>query len=224
MPVIIQGFTTRNPISMIGKEAGVCWGANTDDAQKNFNRGMNCLKSGHGRTFEFPDVYMVLDGYSARVIREWYTHIGGSPTRLQESTRYINYQKGFDYVVPSSIGKSVVAKEIYEEAMESILEALQDLEEIGVPREDSALLLPLGMQTKIVCKHNLRNLIDMSHQRMCTRAYHEYRKLFADIMEELKKYSDEWGLVVDTFFKPKCEVCGFCSEEKSCGRMPKKDV
>lgn len=85
--VIIQSeYTTRNPITMIGKEAGICWGADITDDNKNYKRGLECLENEHGRTFEFPDVYTVLDGYSARVIREWYTHIGGAPTRLQAST------------------------------------------------------------------------------------------------------------------------------------------
>ena len=90
--VTIQRFTYKNPISMIGEEAGICWGADTSNPEKNYKRGLDCLESEHGRTFEFPDVYMILDGYSARVIREWYTHIGGSPTRLQASTRYIDYE------------------------------------------------------------------------------------------------------------------------------------
>ena len=46
---------------------------------------------------------MVLQGYSARVAREWYTHIGGMPTRLQASTRYIDYEHGFDYIIPPSV-------------------------------------------------------------------------------------------------------------------------
>ncbi len=60
--------------------------------------------------------------------------------------------------------------------MKSISNHLARLDAIGIPREDSALGLPLGMETTIVCKHNLRNLIDMSHQRMCSRAYHEFRE------------------------------------------------
>ena len=95
--IIIQEETTLKPISLIGKEAGVCWGANILDEEKNYNRGLDCLASGHGRTWEYPQVYVILDGYSARVIRELYTHIGGAPTRLQASTRYIKYQHGFDF-------------------------------------------------------------------------------------------------------------------------------
>ena len=219
--VIIEEYTVKNPITMIGSQAGVCWGGDITDPEKNYKRGISCFESEHGRTFEFPDVYIILDGYSARVIREWYTHIGGSPTRLQASTRYIDYQKGFDYVIPPSIEKDEDKKTEYVSAMDNILSSLQKLEEMGVPREDSALLLPLGMTTKIVCKHNLRNLMDMSRQRMCTRAYHEYRRLFSDLCKALSDYSDEWKYVVEHYFMPKCEYTGYCREKNSCGRKPK---
>ena len=221
--VTIQDFTTKKPVSMIGKEAGVCWGANTNDAEKNFKRGAECLSNEHGRTFEFPDVYMVLDGYSARVIREWYTHIGGAPTRLQASTRYIDYEHGFDYVTPASIFDNGDAQLLYNHTMRTVMDALRELDEMGVPREDAAMLLPLGMKTKIVCKHNCRNLIDMSHQRMCSRAYHEYRELFRDVCSALRSYSDEWAYIVDNYFMPKCKFKGFCSERFSCGMMPKRE-
>lgn len=221
--VTIQQFTTKEPITMIGTEAGVCWGADISNAEKNYKRGISCLESEHGRTFEFPDVYMIIDGYSARVIREWYTHIGGSPSRLQASTRYIDYQKGFEYVVPPSISSNHQAMLSYKQTMDLLLSGLQSLEELGVPREDSALLLPLGMTTKIVCKHNLRNLIDMSHQRLCTRAYHEYRKLFMDICAALRAYSNEWAYLIDNYFMPKCKYTGFCKEKHSCGMMPKRE-
>lgn len=79
--VTILPETTKNPISLIGERAGVCWGADTSDAAKNYKRGLDCIKSGHGRTLEFVNVEVILDGYSARVIREWYTHIGGAQTR-----------------------------------------------------------------------------------------------------------------------------------------------
>ncbi len=220
--VIIQRFTTKEPISMIGEEAGICWGADTSDTKKNYKRGLDCLENEHGRTFEFPEVYMILDGYSARVIREWYTHIGGSPTRLQASTRYIDYTKDFSYVTPDEIASRPECKELYQDLMKRVQWTLSKLEASGVKREDAALVLPMGMTTKIVCQHNLRNLIDMSHQRMCTRAYHEYRKLFWDVCEALHNYSDEWAYLIDNYFMPKCKYMGFCKEKHSCGLMPKR--
>ena len=216
--VIIQEYTTKNPISLIGEEAGVCWGADTSNQEKNYKRGLDCLNANHGRTIEFPSVYAIIDGYSARVIRELYTHIGGAPTRLQASTRYINYQKGFDYIVPHSIAEDPAAASAYEAAMDVILKQLQTLEELNIPKEDSAMLLPLGMSTKIVCKFNPRTLINMSHQRECTRAYWEFRELFADWKESLSNYSDEWKTLIELTFKPKCELYEKCTETYGCGR------
>ena len=99
---ILTDTTPKNPITLIGRRAGVCWGADISDDNKNYKRGLSCLKDNHGRTFEFPCVDLIIDGYSSRVIREWYTHIGGSPTRLQESTRYVDCEN-FDYIIPRSI-------------------------------------------------------------------------------------------------------------------------
>ena len=220
--ITILEETTKNPITLMGARAGVCWGADTADKEKNYNRGLDCIKSGHGRVMEYVNVEMIIDGYSARVIREWYTHIGGAPTRLQASTRYINY-KTFDIVIPPSVAKAgKEAEAAVSETIAKIKDTLKLLEEAGVPREDSAMLLPLGMTTKIVDKRNLRSLVDMSHQRMCTRAFWEYRKLFAELSKALADYSDEWKTLVDMLFMPKCELSGFCTEKKSCGRMPKK--
>lgn len=218
--VTIQKYTTINPITMIGFEAGVCQGADTSDNEKNYIRGIECLNNEHGRTFEFPDVYMTIEGYSARVIREWYTHIGCLPTRLQESTRYINYND-FEYVIPPSIDKKPEARAVYINTIKHIKSNLKILEELQVPREDIALLLPLGMTTKIVDKRNFRNLIDMSHQRMCNRAYHEYRRLFNDVCNALSNYSGEWKYLVDRYFEPKCKYSGVCKEKKSCGMINK---
>lgn len=222
--VIIQKYTTKYPITMIGEEAGTCWGADTSDSGKNYKRGLECLSNEHGRTAEYPDVYMILDGYSARVIREWYTHIGGSPTRLQASTRYIDYEHGFDFVVPPTIQNNPQALNVYTGIMADIADGLKELDELGIPREDSALGLPLGMTTRIVCKHNARNLMDMSHQRMCNRAYHEYRKLFNDLCDALRDYSEEWQYIVDHYFMPKCKYMGFCKEKYTCGLMPRREA
>ena len=180
--VLILEETTKHPITLMGSRAGICWGSDISDQEKNYKRGLDCLTSGHGRVMEYVNVEMVLDGYSARVIREWYTHIGGSPTRLQASTRYVNYND-FSYVTPASIAQNEKARMHYEEMMRQISETCAYLEqECGIAREDAAMLLPLGMTTKIVDKRNLRNLVDMSRQRMCGRAYHEYRALFQDCL------------------------------------------
>lgn len=221
--IIILDYTTKEPLEMIGRCAGVCWGTNLANTEKNIKRALECMDSGHMRTAEFPDIYMIIDRYSARVLRELYTHIGGAPTRLQASTRYIDYEHGFDYIIPRTIKDNIEAANTYIEAMNNIQKALKTLDGMGIPREDSANLLPLGMESKMIYKINLRTLIDMSHQRKCNRAYWEFRNLFKDIEISLSDYSPQWAEIVNKYFKPKCELYGYCTESRSCGKYPKRE-
>ena len=221
--VLIQSYTTKDPITLMGIEAGVCWNADVENEEKNYKRGIECVRSGHGRVAEFPQIYMVLDGYSAKVIREFYTHIGGCPTRLQASTRYIDYEHGFDYVTPYTIKRADEdTQQAWHDAMAFSAAAMEKLIEAGAPKEDAANLLPLAMETKVVVRTNLRNLIDMSHQRLCSRAYWEFRLLFNDIKNALEQYSPQWETIVSEFFRPKCEYLKYCPEKQSCGHILRK--
>lgn len=221
MKIEIFETTDKYPLQKIGKMAGVCWGSPIDDVEKNIKRAKDCILSGHGRTLEYVDIELCLDEVSARMIREWYTHISGGPTRLQQSTRYVNCAE-FKAVLPPSIASDENKKSIYESCLESIRQAYKKLEELETPREDIANILPLGMYTKIVDKRNLRNLVEMFHQRLCSRAYWEYRQLMNELKKQLSSYSEEWKWICDNLFVPKCEVSGFCTEKKSCGRKPAK--
>ena len=220
--ITILPETTKDPISLMGRRAGVCWGADTSDTEKNYKRGLDCIQSNHGRVMEYVNIEAVIDGYSARVIREWYTSLGGAPTRLQASTRYIDYSN-FDYIIPKSI-KTQEQSATYCAIMNEIRDSSQQLEKLGVPREDIGLILPLGMTTKIVDKRNIRNVMDMSRQRMCTRAYWEYRELFDDYLNELANYSEEWATIIPMIMMPKCEMLGYCPEKYGCGKYPKKET
>lgn len=216
----VQKHTTVNPITLMGEEAGICWGADITDEAKNYKRGVDCIKSDHGRAMEFPQVYLVLDGWSAKVIREFYTHIGGAPTRLQASTRYIDYSKCFEVTTPNSIEQNPEAKKVWDDLLSQIPDVISRLKELGVPNEDATNVLPLASNTKVVVRTNLRNLIDMCHQRLCTRAYWEFRNLMKEILWQLENYSEEWEDIIHDLkvFKPKCELLGYCPETRGCGK------
>lgn len=223
--ITILPETTKDPITLMGKRAGVCWGADVTDPAKNYKRGLECIKSGHDRVQEYVNVEMIIDGYSGKTIREWYTHVIGA-TRLQASTRYIDYSKGngFSFTIPKTIENNEEALTIWKQNMATINSAIRHLiEDDNIPVEDATMLLPLAYSTKMVDKRNLRSLVEMSHQRMCTRAYWEYRELFKDICNALREYSDEWTWIVDNLFHPKCEEYGYCNETKSCGRKQRKE-
>lgn len=222
MNITILPETMKNPITTIGRNIGICYGSDISDDSKNYRRGLNSIKAGHGRVLEFAEVYLAISEVSARTIRQWYTHIGGAPTRVQESTRYINY-KDFTFILPPSIKKNDAAYATYINAMAYLRKAIGDMQEAGISKEDAANLLPLGMETGICCKHNARNLMNMFEQRLCTRAYWEYRDLMQMLYDELHDYSDEWATLCELLFKCKCDKTGFCAEEYSCGKYPQVD-
>lgn len=212
----------KDPITIIGRNIGICYGSDISDNEKNYKRGLNSIKAGHGRVLEFAEVYMSIQEVSARTIRQFYTHIGGSPTRVQESTRYIDY-KDFNIVTPPKIKANEQANEIFHKSAENIKQTMSQLKDLGIAKEDIAMLLPLGMETGVCCKHNMRNLTNMYEQRVCRRAYQEYRELMLSICAALQNYSPEWRELCNLLFKCKCQKTGYCVEEYSCGMMPKFD-
>ena len=222
--VIIKDITPKNPITLIGEMIGPCYGSDTSDSEKNYKRGMNSILAGHGRVLEYGDVWFILDGYSARVIREFYTHIGGAPTRTQASTRYIN-EGDFKYYIPFKIeyGDKEWLLDRYVDTMNNIKDTYQILVDNGIPKEDAANILPLGMNTTVAIRMNARTLMSMAEQRLCTRAYSEYRQLMFDIIDTLKKYSEEWDILCSRIMRCKCDKVGWCEESQCCGKYPPKE-
>ena len=202
---------TKNPIQFIGKVAGCCYGSK-DEPQANYKRGLKCIKDGHGRAMEFVDVTLEIDEVSARMIRELGRHVIGT-SYLQASTRYITYDN-FDYYTP----KNLKDDKEYHITMQNILASYQSLVEKGMPKEDVANLLPLGMNTKIVLKINYRALLHMAEVRMCERAYIEFRDFMKELIKTISEVDEEWAELM-TFMKPKCKIC---TEKENCPRLKTK--
>lgn len=220
--ITILPQTDKSPLNTIGYCAGICWNSDVSDTEKNIKRAKSCIKSGHTRTAEYPDVFCVIQGYSARCIRELYTHIIGT-TRLQSSTRYVdakNMNVDEEFYYPFSTDEQ---KQVYKEGLNSVMQTYQKLEDLGASKEDAANILPLGMDTKIVWKINLRALMHFMSLRLCTRAYKEIRLLSNELKSKLQNLSPEWEWICKNLFVPKCESIGYCDEEHTCGRAISKE-
>jgi len=197
----------------MGECASLCW-----DSPPSPQIGIDCIESNHGRVLEFPDVIVEINGYSARMIRELYTKIIGV-TRLQASTRYIQYGE-FDYYIPKSIQTNDYAYEEYIQFMYNVKNTYNHLLELGIPKQDIANILPLAMHSKIVLKINARAIIEMSLTRLCNRALKEYRDFMVELIEVVSNIDNEWDKIM-SYAKPKCEVYGRCDEKNSCGKVGK---
>ena len=88
--------------------------------------------------------------------------------------------------------------------------------ECGEKPEDARNSLPNATKTNIVVSMNLRELIHLCNERLCTRAQGEIRKMVKEMVKEVLK-DEEW---LKPYLVPKCEQNGICFEHKSCGRKP----
>lgn len=206
---------TKKPLTLMGTVASACW-----NSKPSPRIGIECIETNHGRIMEFADVTLEISGYSARLMREIYTHVVGT-SRVQASTRYINYED-FDYYTPPSIKNNAEAEYIYNHCMSVIQNTYRTLEYCGIKKEDIANILPLGMESKMVLKINVRAILHMFEVRTCSRAYIEFREFMKELKETLKGLDEEWAKITE-YCKTKCEILGYCNERHSCNRYPKKE-
>lgn len=219
--ITILPQTTKDPLQLIGTTSAVCYNADISNKEKNIKRALDCIHSGHGRVLEWPNVEVIVEGFSAKMMREAMRHIVGTSV-LQASTRYIDYEKGFDVITPPAIESNNDAMEVWCKAMNDIKMAMGALKALGIPKEDYTNLLPLAYQSKMIWKVNLRTLVNFMNMRLCSRAYWEIREFSNMLKKALMEYSPEWEIICKELFVPKCDAVGYCTEAKCCGRHKTK--
>ena len=178
------------------------------------------LSSGHTSTVEHIQFTFLISGVSRALSHQLVRHrIGVSFS--QQSQRYCKFDKGFEFVTPFTIAKNTECAEKYLEVMNYLNNAYQMFIESGIPAEDARMILPNACCTNLTVSINLRALIHLCQERLCTNAQYEIRtmvkqmaKLITDKIPELKPY-----------LVPKCKALGYCNESASrtCGRMPLKE-
>jgi thymidylate synthase (FAD) len=201
---------TNKPLSLMGEVASRCW-----NSKPSPRIGIECIEAEHGRVLEYADVTVEISEYSARVMRELYTHIIGT-SRLQESTRYVKYND-FKYYTPPELKDENLR--IYQETMEIIAQNYKFLVENGVSKQDAGNLLPLGTHSKMILKINARALLNMAKVRLCNRALLEYRILMRELLKEISEIDEEWKKIIE-YAKPKCYFTK-CTEKHPCGLQDK---
>lgn len=201
---------TYKPLDTIGINASYCYNTELKDLEHASRIAKHCINSGHGRNLEFADLTLKIT-CSARCAREFYTHIGGSPTRVQASTRYITYDN-FNYYVPD--GLTDEQKRCYNNLMDSIKKTYQGLKLQEVKNDITGYILPLAMETTFIWKGNARTLENMFNQRLCYRALKEYRDLMKMLKKQISELDEQWKWISDKLFVPKCVAIGHCTENK----------
>ncbi len=166
---------TPNPIETIAEIASICYDSNPKNPLKLVE---HLYKNGHHSVMEHIYFTFKIEGISRACSHQLVRHRHCSFT--QRSQRYCS-EEGFTIVYPNSIA-IVDEKHGYFELMDVIENSYDELQALGVPNEDARYLLPNACTTELYLSCNLRELIHIANERLCTKAQWEIRELVKEMV------------------------------------------
>lgn len=205
----------------------------TDEKAQSFVEMLGTL--GHQSPIEHASFTFAIEGVSRALLAQITRHRLASFS--VQSQRYVKV-RDFSYITPPEIAADPQALVLFDETMQTCVEAYQKLaerlEEIhfaaltaqGIPEqearrkaekmaiEDARFVLPNASETKMVMTMNARELLHFFHLRCCSRAQWEIRELAKAMVAEVYPVSP--ALFANA--GPSC-VAGACPEGRmSCGK------
>ena len=235
--------TTQNLLDILYTGARTCYNAGSPidmfdevgdiSRDKKLKLINGCIKSGHSSVLEHSQFTFAIEGVSRSLMAQITRHRIGVGFSIQ-SQRYVEIKEDQDYLVDLYTGldaEDYINSELchildkyfvdahkfknlngYYLALDNYLEAIK----MGDKPEEARRFLPNATKTNMVITLNLRSLIHLCNERLCTRAQLEIRQLVQLMVKEVLK-DNEW---LKPYLQPKCESLGYCPEHKGCGRKP----
>ena len=157
---------TPNPIETIARIASICYDSDPKDPLKLVK---HLYRNGHHSVFEHIYFTFKIEGISRACSHQLVRHRHCSFT--QRSQRYCS-ENGFDFVIPPSVEQS-----LFKIDMDCIEEWYGNYQTQGSRNEDARYILPNACVTSLYLSCNLRELIHIANERLCTRAQWEIRDL-----------------------------------------------
>lgn len=158
--------STPNPIEMISQIASICYDSTPKSA---LGLVKHLYKNGHDSVFEHVVFTFKIEDISRACSHQLVRHRHCSFT--QRSQRYCS-EDGFDFVTPPSIDFGMFRND-----MEDISDWYVAYQQQGVLNQDARYLLPNACKTSLYLTCNLRELIHIANERLCSRAQWEIREL-----------------------------------------------
>lgn len=162
--------STPNPIETIAQIASICYDSNPKNPLKLVT---HLYKNGHHSVMEHIYFTFKIEGISRACSHQLVRHRHCSFT--QRSQRYCS-EDGFKVVYPDSIRRKNET-DVYFDIMDAIQLYYDEAQKQGIPNEDARYVLPNACTTDLYLSCNLRELIHICNERLCTRAQWEIREL-----------------------------------------------
>ena len=166
---------TPNPIETITQIASICYDS---DPKNPLGLVKHLYQNGHHSVFEHIYFTFKIEGISRACSHQLVRHRHCSFT--QRSQRYCS-EDGFSYIMPESI-EEVDEFDGFSGFMEMVTENYRELVALGVPNEDARMVLPNACATSLYLSCNLRELIHICNERLCSRAQWEIRAVVKEMV------------------------------------------
>lgn len=198
---------TPNPIETIAQIASICYDS---DPKNPLGLVKHLYRNGHHSVFEHIYFTFKIEGISRACSHQLVRHRHCSFT--QRSQRYCS-EDGFGVVMPDSIAQ---VDEVggFIDFIEDITNNYNELVALGVPKEDARMVLPNACKTSLYLSCNLRELIHLCNERLCSRAQWEIR----DMVKEMVSLVDS---DLQFMLVPKCRS-GRIICNSPCGKVASK--
>lgn len=220
---------TMNPLDTIYIGARTCYHPGCSDELKELAKTLpeekkvkfvqGVIKSGHLSVTEHVNFTFAIDEISRMASEQLLRHRHTSPS--VRSFRYTTIKEDKNMLRNASNEQLVEIMQKYvvgvdaknaKHYAEELVFYLEELER-GVKPEDARNLLPMGTKTSMVDTFNLRELMHICNERLCTRAQAEIREGVGQMKKEVVDVAP-W---VEPYLVPKCGINGICNERQSCG-------
>lgn len=167
---------TTNPVETIATIASICYDSTPKHAKKLVER---LYKNGHHSVFEHIYFTFKIEGISRACSHQLVRHRHCSFT--QRSQRYCPEER-FGYVIPPAIEES---EAIYEYAgrMTDLDLDYTCFAASGISQEDARYVLPNACETSLYLSCNLRELIHIANERLCSKSQWEIRNLVEEMVD-----------------------------------------
>lgn len=207
---------TADPLQLTEYAASVCYDSEPTEDGKITKA---CFLSGHESVLEHVSFTWEIEGIS-RACMAQLTRSRIASFSVQ-SQRYVD-QKNSQMVIPEAIAPNQEAMSVYMNALATVINAYDELTELGIPKEDARFILPNANTTKLVCTMNLREFIHFCNLRLCRRAQWEIRRMCQMMADAVNEATDN---VFKPLLVPVCERSPeypFCPESghNTCGLHP----
>jgi thymidylate synthase (FAD) len=171
-------------IETAGRTSYLSSGKQGKDTEKAFIRML--IKRRHLSVLEHAYATFRISGISRAFTHQLVRHRLCSFT--QQSQRYVDESK-FNYIEPLAIKNHPEAHSAFVDFMEKARKAYQELQKLGIKKEDARFVLPNATESQIVVTANLREWRHIIELRSEPGAQWEIREAAIEILKILKKHA-----------------------------------